>query len=59
MKPYGAKMSYRPGCVCCNTADYHHYRIGRCPSEEVKKAKRAAKKRARREGNKEIKEYTP
>lgn len=47
MKAYGVKQSYRPGCACCNTRDYHHYR-GVRNSESVKRAKRAAKKRMRR-----------
>jgi hypothetical protein len=47
MKAYGVKQSHRPGCACCNTRDYHHYR-GVKVSASVKRAKAAAKKRARR-----------
>lgn len=49
MKPYGVRMSHRPGCVCCNTSDLHHYRNGKGKNQGAKAAKRAAKKRARRE----------
>lgn len=48
MKPYGVKMSPRPGCVCCNTSDLHHHRNGKGKTEAQRNAKRAAKKRARR-----------
>ena len=49
MQPYGVKHSPRPGCVCCNTSDLHKYRNGKGANASVKRAKRAAKKRARRE----------
>lgn len=44
MRPYGVKMSQRPGCSCCSTRHFHCYKIGRAPSQNVKRAKRSAKK---------------
>jgi len=55
MRPYGVKMSYRPGCACCNTKDLHFFR-GLALTETQTAAKRAAKKRARLAGKYEIKQ---
>jgi hypothetical protein len=55
VKPYGVKLSHRPGCACCNTRDLHHFRPGRALTLAERASKRAAKKKERARGNKEIK----
>jgi hypothetical protein len=53
MKPYGVRMNWRPGCICCTLSDYHHYR-GVKQSAMVKTSKRAAKKRERQKAKRAI-----
>ena len=52
MQPYGVELSFRPGCACCNSKHFHHYRAKN--SAFVLFAKRSAKKSERVRAKNEI-----
>lgn len=57
MKPYGVRMSFRPGCPCCNTRNLHCYRPRSKATRKaltVKNGKRSAKKVERRKVKREL-----
>lgn len=56
MKPYGVRMSFRPGCACCNTRDLHNFKPKSANARSaltVKNGKRAPKKQERKRAKQE------